>query len=58
MFDAAGGHRHTPAVAAYLDAPGDIGNTQIWHGEKDPVASNDAPHAMARNRRVEVLVRY
>jgi outer membrane protein OmpA-like peptidoglycan-associated protein len=51
-------HHRTQAVALYLREHGAIGNVQAWHGEADPVASNSESQGKARNRRVEVLVRY
>lgn len=57
-FNLALSHRRTRAVAGYLRDHGALGNVQDWHGETDPVASNDRPSGKARNRRVEVLVRY
>jgi outer membrane protein OmpA-like peptidoglycan-associated protein len=57
-FNLALSHRRTAAVAAYLKERGRIGSSQSWYGELHPVASNDAAHGKARNRRVEVLVRY
>jgi len=57
-FNMALSQRRTGAVAAYLRGHGDIASTGTWHGELDPVASNAAEHGKARNRRVEVFVRY
>lgn len=50
--------RRTAAVAAYLKAHGDIGAVQWWFGESNPVASNQGATGKAKNRRVEILVRY
>ena len=51
-------HRRTRTVAAYLHSQGRLGSVQAWHGESHPVASNHGVSGKARNRRVEILVRY
>jgi outer membrane protein OmpA-like peptidoglycan-associated protein len=57
-FNLALSKRRTAAVAGYFRDHGRLGSVQSWHGESDPVASNGAPQGKARNRRVEVIVRY
>lgn len=51
-------HRRTRAVAGYLIRHGGIRNVQSWHGETHPVAGNTTAAGKARNRRVEIVVRY
>lgn len=51
-------HRRTGAVATYLRRHGELASLQSWHGERNPAASNGDASGKARNRRVEILVRY
>jgi outer membrane protein OmpA-like peptidoglycan-associated protein len=51
-------HRRSQHIAEYLDDHGDIDSEQTWFGLKNPAAGNDTAKGKARNRRVEILVRY
>jgi outer membrane protein OmpA-like peptidoglycan-associated protein len=51
-------HRRSRNIARYLDAHGHIDSEQTWFGLNDPAAGNDTAKGKARNRRVEILVRF